>query len=342
MNSSVRLSRVVLTLLLATALSSICAGQTYTVTDLGTLHGGTVSGAKAVNATGEITGYAYNSNDAGSDVFLYSGGTMTDMGTLGGKWAVGNGVNGSGQVAGYSTIASGGYHAFVSNGGKLTDLGDLGGGSAVAYAINDAGQVVGSAVTAQGSNHPFLYSSGKMTDLGTLGSPDGNNWWNTAQGVNKQGVVVGTSYDAQGNFFGFMWRNGTMIKMGTLGGAWSQAYAVNNKNQVTGVAYTRNGSAHAFLATNGVLRDLGTISDPTSTTWGFGLNDAGIVVGQSTFQSTYHAFVYSGGVMKDLNKLIPARSGWVLLTANDINNAGQIVGEGLHNGKQHGFLLTPQ
>jgi len=223
----------------------------------------------------------------------------------------------------------------------LIDIGDLGGGSAVAYALNDAGQVVGSAVTTDGSNHPFLYSSGQMTDLGTLGSRDSGEW-NTATGINKFGVVVGTSYDPHGNFFGFIWRNGTMTKMGTLGGAWSQGYAVNNKNQITGVAYTANGSAHAYLATGGVLKDLGTISGPTSTTWGFGINDAGVVVGQSTFQSTYHAFVYSAGKMKDLNKMIPVGSGWALLSANGVNNAGQIVGEGLHNGKQHGFLLTPQ
>jgi probable HAF family extracellular repeat protein len=43
-----------------------------------------------------------------------------------------------------------------------------------------------------------------------------------------------------------------------------------------------------------------------------------------------------------LNKLIPAGTGWVLITAYGINNAGQIVGEGTVNGKQHGFLLTPQ
>jgi probable HAF family extracellular repeat protein len=88
------------------------------------------------------------------------------------------------------------------------------------------------------------------------------------------------------------------------------------------------------------MTDLGTIAGPTSTTWGFGINDSGIVVGQSTFQGTYHAFVHSGGKMKDLNKLIPSGSGWVLLTANGVNNAGQIVGEGLHNGHEHAFLLT--
>jgi hypothetical protein len=46
--------------------------------------------------------------------------------------------------------------------------------------------------------------------------------------------------------------------------------------------------------------------------------------------------------MKDLNKLIPSGSGWVLEQAFAINNAGQIVGTGTINGKEHGFLLTPR
>jgi probable HAF family extracellular repeat protein len=159
--------------------------------------------------------------------------------------------------------------------------------------------------------------------------------------VNNSGEVVGTSYTPKSGFFGFTWSNGKMAKMGTLGGPWSQAYAVNNKGQVTGLAYTKNGSAHAFLATNGVLKDLGsTIDGQFGTTWGFGINDSGVVVGQSTFKGTYHAFVYSGGRMRDLNKLIPAGSGWVLLQANGINAAGQIAGEGRLKGQVHGFLLT--
>ena len=40
--------------------------------------------------------------------------------------------------------------------------------------------------------------------------------------------------------------------------------------------------------------------------------------------------------------MIPAGSGWVLISANGINAAGQIVGMGTHNSKTRGFLLTPQ
>lgn len=334
-----KLSLVCLGLFLLSICTSSIA-QTYAVTDLGTLSSNGYSVAKAVNLSGEVTGAA--GSGAISDVFLYSNEAMSNLGTLGGASGIGNGINSFGKVAGYSQNSLGTYRAFVASNGKMTDIGDLGGGSAVAYAINDIGQVVGSAVTSDGENHPFLYTNEQMIDLGTLGSAN-TDWWNSAQSVNNAGVVVGTSYDARGNFFGFVWSNGKMTKMGTLGGQWSQAYAVNNKNQVTGLAYTKSGMAHAFIATGaGKLTDLGTISGKTSTTWGFAINDSGVVVGQSTFQNTYHAFVYSGGKMKDLNKLIPSGSGWTLIEANGINNNGQIVGMGMHSGVEHAYLLTPQ
>jgi probable HAF family extracellular repeat protein len=88
------------------------------------------------------------------------------------------------------------------------------------------------------------------------------------------------------------------------------------------------------------MTDLGTLTGPLFTSWGLSINDSGVVVGYSDYQDTYHAFVYSGGKMKDLNKLIAAGSGWVLEQAFGINNAGQIVGTGTHNGQEHGFLLT--
>jgi probable HAF family extracellular repeat protein len=180
-----------------------------------------------------------------------------------------------------------------------------------------------------------------MTDLGTLGSPNGVDWWNSAQGVNQSGVVVGTSYDAKGNFRGFVWSNGTMTPLGTLGGQWSEGYAINNKGQTTGIAYTKgNLEAHAFLQTGSKVTDLGTLAGPLFTSWGFAINDSGVVVGQSDFQGGYHAFIYAGGKLKDLNKLIPAGSGWVLEQAFGINRAGQIVGSGTHNGQGRGFLLT--
>jgi probable HAF family extracellular repeat protein len=337
------ISRLILCLLLVVVASAFCFAQTYTVTDLGAVPGMDYSAGRAINSSAQTTGASGKNGSDIAHVFVNTAGSFEDLGTLGGLSAIGNGINVAGQVAGYSENSQGTYRAFVSQAQSLVDIGDLGGGSAVAYAINDAGDVVGSAVTKSGGNHPFLYSNGKMTDLGTLGSPDGNSWWNSAQGINNAGVIAGTSYDAQGNFFGFLWSNGKMTKMRTLGGPWSQAYAINNAGQVTGIAYKKNGDAHAFITkANGKLKDLGVIDGKFSTVWGFGINDAGVVVGQSTFQDFYHAFVYNGKI-KDLNKLIPKNLGWVLYEARGINNAGQIICNGMNSaGVQHAFLLTPQ
>jgi probable HAF family extracellular repeat protein len=340
MNLYASLPRFAFALLLIAA--TCCAAQTYTVTDLGTPSGDDYSVTRGINAIGQIAGAIGSDRNNTSDVSLYSAGQWSSLGTLGGSSGIGNGINASAQVAGYSTHADGSYHAFVSINGILTDIGDLGGGSAVAYGLNDAGQVVGSAVTTDGSNHPFLYSDGQMTDLGTLGSPNGNAWWNSAQAVNQSGVVVGTSYTASGSFRGFVWKSGKMTAVGTLGGLYSETYAVNIKEQTTGIAYTKSGNAHAYLGGGSKMIDLGALQDPLFTSWGFGINDSGVVVGYSDFQQGYHAFVYSGGKMKDLNKLIPSGSGWVLEQAFAINNAGQIVGTGTINGKEHGFLLTPR
>jgi len=70
------------------------------------------------------------------------------------------------------------------------------------------------------------------------------------------------------------------------------------------------------------MHDLGTISSPTGGNgqyaYGFGINNSGVVVGESTHTSGstgYHAFVYDDGKMQDLNKLIPPKSGWTLTTA---------------------------
>jgi probable HAF family extracellular repeat protein len=68
-----------------------------------------------------------------------------------------------------------------------------------------------------------------------------------------------------------------------------------------------------------------------------------VVVGWSTLDgySNNHAFIYSGGVMTDLNNLISPSIGWVLNRADAINDSGQIVGTGYINGRSRAFLLTP-
>jgi probable HAF family extracellular repeat protein len=331
-------------LLLLLAPASAGFAQNYTIVDIGTPPGYTFATPRAINSSGWIAGAT--GSGATSSVFIYHNGKFTILGTLGGNSGIGNGINASGQVAGYSTNAAGTYRAFISKGDKLIDIGDLGGGSAVAYAINDKGEVVGSSVNAYGSNDPFLYRDGKMIDLGTLGSPQGSGWWNTALGVNNAGVAVGYSYTDQDvdPLLGFAWFDGKMSAMGSLGGDMSQSYAVNNHNQATGIAYLANGTAHAFIVNpTGKMKDLGSLTQEGDS-WGFAINDSGVVVGQALADGgNEDAFISRGGPMQDLNSLVVGGSGLRLIDAHGINKLGQIVCDALDSqGNSHAVLLTPQ
>src|SRR6516165_3440412 len=94
------------------------AATTYTITDLGSLGGGVTHGL-AINASGQVTGDSVSSQLVQvpcpprygvpqkcfrhpDHAFVWSNGTMTDLGTLGGLDSQGVAINGSGEVVGYS------------------------------------------------------------------------------------------------------------------------------------------------------------------------------------------------------------------------------------------------
>jgi hypothetical protein len=80
--------------------------------------------------------------------------------------------------------------------------------------------------------------------------------------------------------------------------------------------------------------ELGALS-AAGQSYGYAINGLGVVVGTSDS----HAVVWNNGVVADLNGMIPANSGWTLRVATAINDNGDIVGIGRHNGEGRGFLL---
>jgi probable HAF family extracellular repeat protein len=142
-----------------------------------------------------------------------------------------------------------------------------------------------------------------------------------------------------------------MYDLGTLGGTESFGGAINAGGQVAGFSYTTGHSDyHAFLwtpttpnSTSGSMLDLGTLGGLNSYSYSVGAG--GQVVGVSEVQITSgrtHAFLYTNGTgMVDLNTLINPLSGWELTDAADVNDAGQITGQGLINNQYHAYLLTP-
>lgn len=131
--------------------SATQAAPTYRVTDLGAL-GGTYSIANGINDNGQVVGGASTPGNATINGFLYSGGSMTNLGALGSSTSD---INNSGQIVGESYIAGGGTpHAFLYNGGSMIDLGTLGGAYSNPFDINNRNQVVGQSATAGNATMP--------------------------------------------------------------------------------------------------------------------------------------------------------------------------------------------
>lgn len=317
--------------ILPLVVASWAAAQSYTITDIGAA--GATTYGNGINNLGQVIGQSLQG--LGSSEFLYTNGAMQNL--PGFHNAIN--INDAGQIVG-STVVSGADHAALYSNGTLQDLGTLGGSFSVANGINGLGQIVGVADNTAGIQHAFVYSNGSMQDLGTLGGST-----SAAYGINNSGQITGSAALATAGGDAFLYSNGKMLDLGNLGMVGSEGTAINATGQVTGWSRVNaNGDTHAFLYANGTMHDLGTLGGTYSEA--YDINEAGQVVGFSSLSGTEgptdRAFLYSNGTMQNLNSLIDPNSGWVLHAAMGINDAGQIVGNGLLQGEgERAFLLTP-
>ncbi|MGA2336194.1 MAG: hypothetical protein ABSG08_12525 [Terriglobales bacterium] len=324
--------------------------------DLGTLAGGTFSNAAAINDFGAVAGTA---NGLGTVISHEPGVPNQECSDLTQPfvWRRVNGMQGLGTLAIYP-----GWQ-------------DLYGCDVKFYAtgINGLGQVVGyTTVYSSFYQWAFLWTSADgMTAFGGSWPPTFVN------GISNTGQIVGqNSYYPQPDTWGIghatSWKKGVVTDLGTLGGGadvadyGSSAGGVNDLGQVVGWSTTDpipfsldSSPVHAVLWTpSGVIRDLGTLPGDVSSV-ASKINFFGQVIGSSgntlylntscdcsedsPFEVTGRPFIWTQrSGMQDLNTLIPGTSGWVLNSATGINNWGQIVGSGMLNGEQRGFLLTPK
>ncbi|MDP2225081.1 PEP-CTERM sorting domain-containing protein [Nitrosomonas sp.] len=344
--SKIRCIAIFLSTISATLISTM-AHADWSIIDLSS----TNSVAWGINDSGQVVG-SFTSASGYTHAFITgpNGIGMTDLGTLlGAAGSVARGINDSGQVVGMS----GNNHPFITgpNGMGMTDLGNLGGSYSSANGINDSGQVVGwSGIIGDSHSHAFITGPNGMgmADLGTL-YPNRNS---NAAAINDSGQVVGSA--TTDHYYSHAFITGPngigMTDLGTLGGTTSFAKDINDSGQVVGGADAISFSheySHAFITgPNGMgMTDLGTLGGKYS--FANGINDSGEVVGLAytigdSGLDNFHSFIFSHGGMTDLNVLdAVVAAGWSHLYVTDINNHGQIVGYGVHNGfSDKAFLLT--
>lgn len=346
---------------LTIATAGAALGQPYTVTDLGRLEGFDNNVGVAVNELGQVAGYssAYIHEPPGFPYYIYraivySDAVLTDLSWPPAIEAAASGINDLGQVTGWQRAAfeysEGVIWEQVAGVWQITtQLGPLPGGRYGTWGadINNHGQVAGTVATVSGSLHAGLWESGTPIDLGTLPTGD----WSLATAINERGEVAGyaTSVGFSTNH-AFLWLPNPayglspgMNDLGTLGDRWfSRAYDVNDSGQVVGYSSSPD---RGFVWESGVMTDLGPFAHGGSKA--YGLNNLGQVVGTSwstdPVLGELRACIWEAGVLYDLNDLLADASGWVIVAAYDVNDAGQIVGEGIHpSGAYHAVLLTPR
>ena len=100
------------------------------------------------------------------------------------------------------------------------------------------------------------------------------------------------------------------------------------------IVLSHNGEV--FLYEQGVMNDLNFRAISRS------INNSGQIVGSSDDIDNPRAFLWEDGNFYNLDDLIETSfNSWILTDAFDINNYGQITGQGIVNGERHAFLMTP-
>lgn len=326
------------------ALSAAAIAAT-TIIDLGTVGGpdlttGPGSAAYAVGAGGTVVGLSVVS-DLGPDTraFRWNAGLMTALDPLpGDEHSIALDLCAGGTIVGQSFVVGALSARAVSwspGSTTPTPLGDF-----EPRAINCNDLIVGRRILLPGAaeSQAVLYEAGVLTDIPTLGGPS-----NQAEAINGLGDVVGSSATASGAVHAFLLpgSEGAPVDLGTLGGASSHALAVNDARQVVGFSDTSGGLQRAFVAQiDGADQVASRVELPAlslgGNSYAYAINADGAIVGTSDS----HAVLWDGGVVTDLNDLLPPGSGWQLRVATSISDDGDIAGIGRHNGKSRAFLLV--
>jgi probable HAF family extracellular repeat protein len=278
---------------------------------------------------------------------------LTDLGTLGGAFAVGRDVNNADMVVGSSQTATGTVHAFVwapgddGGPGTMQDLGTLGGANSDAFAINERGDIVGRAFASDGTRRPVLWRkieesedepAYQIIELPSLGGRSSAGF-----GINDRGDIIGFSLTPDAVLHPVLWTaDGVLHDLGTFGGINGQAFDINDKGEIVAardVGADLFTTAFVYSDKKG-FRDLGNLggTGPAEGSIGQRINVNTEVAGYSiTADGVDHAFFWSESTgILDLGTLGGAQS-----LGFGINQRGAVVGMADNSaGLARAFLWT--
>ncbi len=237
-------------------------------------------------------------------------------------------INDSGNVVGYGYKSLITYHALRWGPvGSVEDLGLLVGEPSAATNINDFGLVAGYT-----GAYAFLWSQASGRTL----LPGANSAAYIA--LNNLGHAAGVA--SSGNTGKVvLWKGSTTVVDTGISGVVS---GLNDHDELIGVYAPAAGSTGFIWSPLSGIQQIPTLYSGCSVSLPKGINDNSQIVGVAMcLGQRFYAFIYQSGTIQDLNSLIPADSNWQLLEADAINDQGEVVGYGLLNGAERGFLLTP-
>ncbi len=310
---------------------SQAARTSYTIEQIGELPVGATHIVRAANDSGDIVGTIKRGKKGPKGAIWGDGGERSIVQPRpNSDYSVALGINDDSQVVG-STNTETGMRAFRSLGDGSSVLLGLppGDNSSAAIAVNSLGQVVGWSSGAGGVRAVTWDSAGKVEVLAKL---QGSNACR-ALVINNVGDIAGTC-DFNFGYRAVLWKSATgknVMDLGMLpGDVWSVPSDINNKGDVVGTS--GDAERHrAVLWPKGAktIKSLGVLTGRVSSK-ALGINAKGDVVGYSEGgNSREHAFIWtSKDGMMDLNDLLPANSGFVLVHAIAINSKGAVSAVG--------------
>ncbi len=218
--------------------------------------------ARGVSPAGNVVGYLRSTgiaNTAVDHACRLDGGSLTDLGTLGGADSYAFATNTAGQIVGLSWLVGDQQtRATLWQGTPLQvrDLGTIGGTRSIAYAINDMNQITGGSQNGSGLWRAVRFdldAAGVVlarVNLGALPTGSAVAPWSMARAINNSATTVGIS---SGKAF-VQKGSGAMQDLATLVAPVSSmqlsgAWAVNDSGQIAASGYGPLGEERAILLT---------------------------------------------------------------------------------------------